>query len=106
MAQHYEKTLKILLIVLVILNFADAILTLHWIDQGIAQEANPLMRAWIQISPDLFIAIKITLVILGTALLWICRKNKLAYWAGIFCLSIYSLIIFIHGHIAVYASGL
>jgi len=105
MARRYEKTLKILLIILIALNLIDGVLTLYWIKEGIAFETNPLMRAWIQISPDLFILIKMLFVIMGASLLWICRKNRMAYWGGLLCLSIYSGIIFIHMHIALQTLG-
>ena len=95
-----ERLFRISLVLLLVLNLIDALMTRYWVVNNIARETNPLMNAWIQISPDLFIFLKILLVTMGVMLLWICRKHRLAYWAGVTLLSVYSGILLIHMHIA------
>ena len=96
-----EVLFKYALILLLFLNIIDAMATLYWIENELATETNPLMHAWIQLSPDLFVAVKVTLATMGASLLWVFRKHKLAYWGGMALLSLYSGIILIHTLIAV-----
>tara|TARA_R110002060_G_scaffold2728_2_gene4461 strand:- start:80 stop:469 length:390 start_codon:yes stop_codon:yes gene_type:complete len=96
-----ELLFKYALIMLLFLNIVDAMATLYWVENKLATETNPLMHAWIQLSPDLFITVKITLVTMGTILLWTFRKHRLAYWGGIILLLLYSLVMLVHGLIAV-----
>ena len=79
-----------------IFNALDAIATLAWIFKGTATEANPLMEWLISLHPVVFVVFKLTLVGLGSVLLYRFRHNRLARWAsyGLFCL--FSLLLIYH----------
>ena len=96
-----EVLFKYSLILLLFLNVVDAMATLYWVENNLTTETNPIMNAWIQLSPDLFITVKVVLATMGATLLWVFRKHKLAYWGGMALLSLYSIVIFIHAFIAV-----
>ena len=51
-----------ILLTLVVLNIFDAFITLYWIENKLAVEANPLMRGWIDIGPNYFIGLKLSIV--------------------------------------------
>lgn len=70
---------------LLVLNLLDALFTLWWLQLGLADELNPLMRCLYDASPLLFVAVK--LVGVGLGLLLLCRHRhnrlaKIALWAG------------------------
>lgn len=95
-ASLFKKYFGVLAVLLNILNVFDATITLHWVTNNIAQEANPLMDFLISQSPWLFVSIKILLVGLGTWLLLNYRQSR-ASWAAISCcLIVYVWIMFIH----------
>jgi hypothetical protein len=73
-ADHYYWAL----VSLVIMNFLDAVFTLYWVEGGWATELNPVMAEALYMGPMAFILIKIGLVSLAVALLWIRRKEKIA----------------------------
>lgn len=68
---------------ILILNLFDAILTLAWIHSGFATEANPLLATIVVENAVMFVVGKISLVSLGTVLLWRHRERPLAV-IGIF----------------------
>jgi hypothetical protein len=72
------KWLKGIVCWIYILNVIDAVLTITWIYSRNATEANPLMAGLINKSPVLFVSVKLTLVVLGSWLLWRLRKNAFA----------------------------
>lgn len=61
-----------------VLNLLDGMLTLVWVFSGLATEANPLLDHLVFDQPILFMAVKTTLVGLGSLLLWRYRKRKSA----------------------------
>ena len=65
------------------MNLIDAVLTLLWVRTGFATEANPLISQIVEQHALLFVASKLTLVFLGTAMLWRHRREPLAV-VGIF----------------------
>jgi hypothetical protein len=69
----------IILIILMILNVIDAIATVFWIENQLATESNPLMEILLNISPTIFIIMKIVLVFLCATLLWILRRRNLTF---------------------------
>jgi hypothetical protein len=79
---------------ILILNLLDAILTLVWVQTGIAHEANPLL-VWVVHHPLLFIGVKIALGSLGAWLLWQHRHRALAV-IGTFSVFIAYYGVFIH----------
>ena len=69
--------------VMLTLNLLDAMFTLVWINAGLAREANPLLAEIVVNHPVLFVIVKLSLVALGSLLLWRYRSRPLAV-VGIF----------------------
>lgn len=63
---------------ILVLNLVDGVLTLIWVEFFGAAEANPMMSDLVYSSALLFMAVKLTLVSLGTLFLWRYRSNPLA----------------------------
>lgn len=80
--QHFVWLRRIVLAVFV-LNATDAVLTLLWVWRGWATEANPIMARLVYEQPLLFVLVKLTIVFLGSVLLWRLRTRRLAV-IGIF----------------------
>jgi hypothetical protein len=70
--QHFRWLHGIVKMVLV-LNLVDALLTLVWVGSGLAREANPLLAELVEDRPVAFAVVKLTLVGLGSLLLWRLR---------------------------------
>jgi len=68
---------------ILILNVIDAGLTLLWVYNGLATEANPLMEDLVHNHPVRFVLVKFALVLLGSTLLWRFRKRAFSV-VGIF----------------------
>jgi hypothetical protein len=66
-----------------VMNLFDAVMTLWWVSSGLATEANPFLEQIVREHGFLFVVSKISLVILGTTLLWRYRTRPLAV-LGIF----------------------
>ena len=93
--QHFRWLEGIVKAVLV-LNLVDAVLTLIWIQAGLATEANPVMAELVNNSPVAFVLSKVALVSLGSALLWRFRSRPLAV-VGIFAVFlVYYVLILYH----------
>lgn len=76
-AQHFRWLHNIVKVVL-LLNLVDAIFTLLWVKTGLAVEANILLRTPVEEHPLAFVMIKISLVSLGSLILWKRRHHPLA----------------------------
>ena len=98
--QHFDWLHGIVKSVLV-LNLVDAVLTLVWVWNGLAFEANALLADLVMERPVTFVLVKTSLVSLGSALLW-CHRSRASAVIGIFAvfLAYYALLAF---HLA-YAS--
>ena len=79
-----------------IFNVIDAVLTLIWISSGRATEANPLMAVLIDQHPVAFLVVKLTLVFLGSTLLWRYRKRPLSVIFIFVAFMLYYFIILYH----------
>ena len=66
-----------------VLNLIDAVLTLYWVRGGLATEANTLIDELVTGNALGFIAIKLSLVGMGSWLLWKQRRRPIAV-IGIF----------------------
>lgn len=66
------------LVALLVLNLLDGLFTLSFLQLGLAEEANPLMRWAYERSPLAFMASKLLLVHLGAWMLWINRHSEAA----------------------------
>jgi hypothetical protein len=75
---HQFDWLRWLLIALIVLNVLDAVFTLIWLRNGMATEANVLVRRLVTEHAPLFLTVKISLVSLGAFLLWRRRRHPLA----------------------------
>jgi hypothetical protein len=80
--QHFVW-LELIVKAILVLNAVDAVLTLLWVHTGRATEANPLLAELVDSHPVLFVSVKLTLVALGSSLLWHFRRRRLAV-IGIF----------------------
>jgi len=92
----YRHPLFPLAAALLILNLLDAVLTLLWIDAGVAVEGNPLMDQALSGGPVGFMVIKLALVSLGVGLLWRLRHRRAAGIAMIATAAAYSSLFLYH----------
>lgn len=86
------------LVAISLLNCLDAFLTVFWIQQGLATEANPIMNEALKGGFLNFFLIKFSLVFLGCIGLWRARKKIISKIAIILCLFFYSILLFYHGY--------
>jgi hypothetical protein len=61
-----------------VLNLVDAVLTLLWVRAGLAREANTLMDELVNENALAFVLVKLSLVGMGSWLLWNRRHSPLA----------------------------
>jgi hypothetical protein len=94
-AQHFGW-LQSLVKALLVLNLIDAVFTLFWVNAGLAREANALMRDLVHHHPVLFVAVKLSLVALGSNLLWSRRENPAAVVAIFAMFFVYYLVLLYH----------
>ncbi len=81
---------------LLVLNLCDGALTIYWVWAGLAVEANPVMNELITRSPVLFIVGKLSLVFLGSYLLWRRRNHAMSVIAIFFVFMIYYFVLLYH----------
>jgi hypothetical protein len=93
--QHF-RWLKGIIISILVLNVLDALLTIYVVMQGRAKEANPLMAELVEREPAAFFVVKLTLVSLGSYILWILRKKPLAVFSIFFAFLVYYGILIYH----------
>lgn len=80
---------------IVVLNGADALLTLFWVRAGLAEEANAFLRLLVNDHAIVFVSAKITLVSLGSLLLWRYRRHPFAVM-GLFAVFLAYYFILLH----------
>lgn len=83
-------------ITLLLLNLADGLFTLTYLQLGVAYEANPIMRAAYEFSPLGFMAMKLLVVNLGVAVLCWFRTSRFAQWALKASVFVYAVILVWH----------
>ncbi len=93
--EQYAWLLGIVKAVLV-LNLLDAVLTLWWVTNGLAVEANTLLRDLVVENPLQFVLAKIGLVSLGSVFLWRLRYRPLAVIAIFGAFFVYYLVLLHH----------
>ena len=101
-AQHFRWLLAIVKSVL-LLNLIDAILTLLWVRAGLAREANTLIDELVNDHAVLFVIVKLSLVGMGSLLLWRRRQSPLAVVSIFTAFVAYYAVLLYHLQ---YASGL
>ena len=79
-------------VALLLLNLTDGLFTLTFLQLGLAEELNPLMRVAYERSPLLFMGFKLAVVGTGVALLCSHHEYRLAQWALKAGLGLYALI--------------
>lgn len=79
-----------------VLNLLDAVLTVLWISTGRAVEANPFLRDLVTDFPVAFVLVKMSLVSLGTIVLWRHRTRPLAVVAVFVAFVVYYLLFLYH----------
>ena len=90
--------LEILLLSILIMSALDAVFTIFWIRQGLAEEANPILDYFLQFGEESFLAGKFLLTVGGCVILKNLKKHKLSMRAAIslacfyFCIILYHLI--------------
>jgi hypothetical protein len=93
--QHYQWLHAIVKSVLV-LNLIDALLTLFWVRAGLAAEANTLMDELVNENAVLFVLVKVSLVGMGSWLLWRQRQSPIAVVAIFVAFMTYYAILLYH----------
>ena len=91
-----KNFLKYVLCFIFVINVLDATLTLHWIFEGLATEANPLMAALISYSPILFWCVKVLVVYVAALGLWVNRHIWWVRKAALVTALIYGWVFLIH----------
>ncbi len=81
---------------LLVLNVLDGVLTILWINLGLAKEANPLLRPVLRQSAVAFIVLKLGAVSGGTVFLWRRRCHPMAAVAIIGSFLVYYLVFLYH----------
>ena len=82
----------------IVLNLLDVLFTLIWVGAGHAEEANLLLVNLVREHPIAFVLTKISLVSLGSYLLWKYRGHALAV-IGIFTIfMVYYFVLLYHLH--------
>ena len=101
-----ETTVMILVLALVwLLNFVDGLMTVVWVQFGVALEANPLMAEIVE-RPVVFLSTKTVLVTLGSLLLWRFRSFRLAKASALLALVCYAGILVVHTRIALHLESI
>ena len=91
MRQHKSNLFSIFL-----LSILDAIFTYIWLQNGIAEEANPILEICLEAGDFWFFAAKISLTGLGCAVLWNTRDSHWSQKAGLSLLIMYTLLNLYH----------
>ncbi len=81
---------------LIVMNAVDGVLTILWVDSGRLTEANPMMEILLSTHPVLFMTVKLTLVCLGTLLLWRLRHLPVAIFSIFLCFAAYLSVVVYH----------
>ena len=93
-------------ILLFLLNFFDAVLTIFWVRNGFATEGNTLMSNLLDIGDSPFLAVKLAMGAVTAFVLWRWKDFKLAKYGLIFSLIIYIGLMAVHFITGLSAAGL
>ena len=83
-------------VTLLVLNLLDGLFTLTYLQLGVAEEANPLMRLAYEVSPLGFMAFKLLVVNAGVLVLAMNHGARLARWAKHLATLAYAVIVTWH----------
>lgn len=91
-----KLTTAVCLVGLLVLNLLDAIFTISVIERGLALEANPLARVFLNLGNGWFVAWKVSQVGLCALIFWKWRNHKLAKFGMVSCFLLYAAVICWH----------
>lgn len=94
-AEHFRWLDGVVKAVLV-LNLCDAVFTLLWVRLGLAREANALVRDLVEQHALGFVLVKLSLVGLGSWLLWQRREHPMAVIAIFTAFLTYYAVLLLH----------
>ncbi len=83
-------------ILLFTLNLLDAILTIYWVRNGVAEEGNQLMAGLLEMGNTQFLFVKFVVGTIAAFVLWHFRNFRLAKIGLAATLSLYILLMGIH----------
>lgn len=92
-------------LLLFLLNFFDAVLTIFWVRNGYATEGNNLMARLLDIGDSPFLAVKLAIGAVTVFVLWRWKNLKLAQYGLIFSLIIYIGLMAVHFITGLSAAG-
>jgi hypothetical protein len=92
-------------LLLFLLNFFDAVLTVFWIRNGYATEGNLLMAHLLDIGDSPFLAVKFAIGAITAFVLWRCKDLKIAKYGLAFSLVIYLGLMAVHFLTGLSAAG-
>lgn len=83
-------------ILLFLLNFLDAVLTIYWVHNGFATEGNHLMAGVLNAGYVPFLAVKLTIGAIAALVLWHWGNLRLARIGLAFALAAYISVMGVH----------
>lgn len=83
-------------VTLLFLNLLDGLFTLAYLQFGVAEEANPVMRAAYEVSPMWFMAVKLFVVNAGVLVLSTYQQTRIAQVALKIAVGLYAVIVTWH----------
>lgn len=83
-------------ILLFVLNFLDAVLTIYWVHNGLASEGNQLMAGLLNKSYIIFLAVKLSVGAIASVVLWRWGNLRLARYGLAVVLMIYISLMGVH----------
>lgn len=93
--QHFAW-LELIVKAVLVLNMLDAVLTVIWIQTGLATEANPVLADLVTQHPVWFVIVKVSLVSMGSLLLWWNRERPAAVVGTFLAFLVYYYLLLYH----------
>jgi Domain of unknown function (DUF5658) len=78
-----------LAILLFILNFLDAVLTIYWVRNGHATEGNHLMATLLDLGNGPFLTVKLAIGMVTAIVLWRWKEFRMAQYGVAVALAVY-----------------
>lgn len=85
-----------LTIVLFLLNFFDAVLTIYWVRNGFATEGNMLMASLLDMGDTPFLTVKLMIGAVTAIVLWRWKNLRVAQYGLTIALALYLGIMAVH----------
>lgn len=85
-----------LTIVLFLLNFADAVLTIYWVRNGFATEGNALMASLLDLGDTPFLLVKMMIGAAAAIILWYGKSLRIAQYGLSIALVAYIGVMAVH----------